>query len=268
MKTFDRRSEIIRIIKEQQRTSTSTLSELLDVSEVTIRNDLKVLAAQGWLHRVHGGAEITPEFVPEQPFADRQREHASAKESIAIAAATMIRPGDTILLDSSTTAFQLALELKQIPWELNVVTNNLHAAMTLKDCPKLEVLMLGGVIRGETFSAIGSMARDMLAKIHVHKGFISANGLTVERGLAGADIREVETQRAMVQSAQQVIALIDSSKFGKTSFLSVASLNEINLLVTEKEVPPEFLESLQGQGVQIHIAKTHSGDKNVRKALG
>ncbi len=263
MNTFDRRSEIIQHVQDRQRASTRSLSELFDVSEVTIRHDLNMLAAQGWLQRVHGGAEISPEFVPEQPFAERQQVHAGAKESIAAAAATLIRPGDTMLLDSSTTAFQLALEIKQMAWDLRIVTNNLHAAMTLKDNPKLEVIILGGVIRGQTSSVVGPMTYEMLAKIHVDKGFIGANGLTIERGLTGADIREVEIQRAMVQAAQEVIALVDSSKFGKTSFLSLATFREIDLLITEKEPSSEFLQSLQEQGVQIHITRTHRGDENV-----
>jgi DeoR/GlpR family transcriptional regulator of sugar metabolism len=256
MKTFDRRSEIIRIVREQQRTSTSALSELFDISEVTIRNDLKVLAAQGWLRRVHGGAEITPEFVPEQPFSDREHIHSSAKESIAAAAAAMIRPGDTILLDSSTTAFQLALELKKIPWELRIVTSNLHAAMTLKDCPAFEVIILGGVIRGETSSVVGPMAGDILAGMYADKGFFSASGITVERGLTDADIREVEMKRTMVKASRETIVMLDASKFGQQSFLTFAALQDIDHVITEGNIPNEYENVFATYRIQTHIAKS------------
>ncbi len=219
--TFDRRSEIIQHVNEQQRVSTRALSQRFDVSEVTIRHDLRVLAEQGWLQRVHGGAEITPDFQPERPFATRQHLHPSEKESIAVNAATLIRRGDTILLDSSTTAFYLAQALMERPLDLQVVTNNLHAAVALKDARHLEVIILGGSIRGDTSSIVGALAADMLAGIHVDKGFFSASGLTVERGLTDADTREVEIKRAMVKSCKERVIMLDVSKFGQQSFGSL-----------------------------------------------
>ncbi|MCP4168217.1 MAG: DeoR/GlpR transcriptional regulator [Chloroflexi bacterium] len=255
MNSFDRRSEIIRLIQDKQRASTRALSALFEVSEVTIRHDLKMLAAQGWLQRVHGGAEITPEFVAEQPFADRQRIHSSAKESIAAAAAAMVRPGDTILLDSSTTAFQLAQDLKKTSCELRIVTNNLHAALTLKDCPKLEVITLGGVIRGDTSSVVGTMANDMLVDMHADKGFFSASGLTIERGLTDADIREVEIKRTMVKTSRETIVMLDASKFGQQSFLTFAALRDIDHLVTEDHIPNEYQDAFASHRIQIKLTK-------------
>ncbi|MCO6449878.1 MAG: DeoR/GlpR transcriptional regulator [Caldilineales bacterium] len=256
MNAFDRRSEIIRHVQNRQRVSTIELSDRFGVSEVTIRNDLRVLAGQGWIQRVHGGAELSPDFLQEQSFATRATIHSYEKESIALAAAALVRSGDTLLLDSSTTAYQLALELAKTRTTARVVTNNLHIAMTLKDSPQLEVIILGGVIRGETASVVGQLASDMLGHLHVDKAFLSASGLSLERGLTDADIREVEVKRAMVGAAQQVIAMLDASKLGKQSFLTFARLEDIDHLLCEQDISTDFRTVLQSLGIHIHIIST------------
>jgi DeoR/GlpR family transcriptional regulator of sugar metabolism len=253
MKTFERRNEIIRRLQESGRLSTHTLSRQLHVSEVTIRNDLQVLAAQGWVQRLHGGAELAPRMQFEQSFATRLGEHAAEKQRLAQAAAALVQPGDTILLDSSTTVFQLALNLREMP-DLRVVTNNIHAAATLAMNPAIEVILLGGVVRDKTASVVGPYAVEMLAGLHAHKAFLSASGLTLERGLTDADLREVEVKRAMVKAAAQVIILLDASKFGQQAFLTFATLDAVHCLIVEGDAPEAFASSLAGYNIEIIAA--------------
>ncbi len=252
MDTFDRRSEIIRHLQRRQRASTRALSDLFQVSEVTIRHDLTNLEQQGWINRVHGGAEIAPQLQGEQSFALRQTLHAEEKISIAQAAAKLIQSGDTIILDSSTTAFQLALQLKEAT-DLRVMTNNLHVVAMLSTCPGIEVVLLGGLVRNETASVVGSPAEEMLARFSADRGFFGAAGLTVERGLVDADLREAQVKRAMVKAAGQVNVLLDSSKFGQRAFATFASLAEVDHLFTDEKIPPDYVAACQEAGISLTI---------------
>lgn len=252
MDTFDRRSEIIRHLQKNQRVSTRSLSKLFQVSEVTIRHDLNNLEQQGWITRVHGGAEIGSLLQGEQSFALRQTLHVEEKANIARAAARLVEPGDTIMLDGSTTAYQLAVQLKELT-ELWVVTNNLHVAATLSPCDGIEVVLLGGVVRNETSSVIGPPAEEMLNWLNADKGFFGAAGLTIGRGLTDADLREAQVKRAMVKAVGQVNVLIDSTKFGQRAFAIFAALADVDHLFTDDRVPIEYKKVCQEAGVDLFI---------------
>ena len=250
MGAFDRRSEIVKHLKKNRRASTRTLSDLFQVSEATIRHDLTSLEQDGWLARVHGGAEISPTLQGELSFSVRQQLHLQEKISIARRAAALVQPGDTIILDSSTTAFQLAQQLKAAR-NLRVVTNNLHVVAVLSPIPDIEVVILGGMVRSETASVVGPQVEETLAGLYAHKGFFGAAGLTLERGLTDADIREVQVKRAMVKVVDQVNVLLDSSKFGQQAFLTFASLVDIDHLFTDTHGPADYLAACREAGIRV-----------------
>ncbi len=253
MKTFERRNEIIRRLQESGRLSTQALSQQLHVSEITIRNDLQILAGQGWVQRVHGGAELAPRTQFEQSFVARLEEHAAEKQRLAQAAAAQVQAGDTILLDSSTTVYQLALRLRELS-DLRVVTNNIQAAAALAMNPAIEVILLGGVVRDKTASVVGPYVVEMLSGLHADKAFLSASGLTLERGLTDADTREVEVKRAMVKATAQVNILLDASKFGQQAFLTFATLDAVHRLITDGSAPEVFASELASRGIAIITA--------------
>jgi DeoR/GlpR family transcriptional regulator of sugar metabolism len=201
---------------------------------------------------VHGGAEIAPKLQLEQSFEVRQRLHLDDKVHVAAAAAALVQPGDTIILDSSTTAFQLALQIKAVT-DLRVVTNNLHVVANLSPCPNIEVIVVGGVIRDETASVVGPLAEEMLAHLHTPKGFFGAAGLTPERGLTDADIREVQVKRAMVKATDQVHVLLDASKFGQQSFLTFAPLSDVDHIVTNENIPAEYRQICREFGINLTV---------------
>lgn len=252
MDTFDRRSEIIRHLQQNQRASTRTLSELFQVSEVTIRHDLNNLELQGWITRVHGGAELAPRLQGEQSFAARQTLYLEEKIKIARAAARLVEPGDTIITDSSTTAFQLALQLQDMS-DLRIVTNNLHVVSALAPATGIEVMVVGGIVRSETSSVVGPPAEEMLRRLNADKGFFGAAGLTVERGLTDADLREAQVKRAMVKAAGQVNILLDASKFGQRAFAAFATLTEVDHLFTDDKIPVEYREACQEAGLDLCV---------------
>lgn len=250
MNSFDRRSEIIRHLREHERVSTRMLSEAFQVSEVTIRSDLNSLEEQGWVQRVHGGAELALRWRMEQSFADRQTEHLAEKQRLALTAATLVHAGDTVLLDSSTSAYQLALRLREFR-DLRVVTNNLQVALTLAANPDIEVVVPGGVVRGKTASVVGSQVAEMLSGLRADRGFFGASGLTLERGLTDADVREVEAKRAMVEAVDEVVALLDSSKFGQQAFLTFARLDQVHRIITDGDVPDIYVQAFRDRNIQL-----------------
>ena len=252
MDTFDRRSEIVKFLQRSERASTRALSALFNVSEVTIRHDLNELEKRGWISRVHGGAEIVPRLQHEQSFALRQQHHLKEKLRIAKAAAATISPGDTVLLDSSTTVFQLALQLRERT-DLRVITNNLGVVSALSVNPDIEVVIVGGVVRGKTASVVGASAEAMLAEWHADKGFFGAAGLVQEKGLTDADMREVQVKRAMIKAVNEVNALLDASKLGQQAFLTFAGLADIDHLFTDDQISDAYIDLCQGFGIQLSV---------------
>lgn len=252
MGTFDRRSEIVRYLQKNRRASTRALSDRFDVSEVTIRNDLNRLEESGWLTRIHGGAEIAPHIQREQPFDVRRYLHPLEKESIARAAAATIQSGETIVLDGSTTAYRLAMHLNDVR-ELRIVTNNLYVVNTLMGNKNIEVVLLGGVVRGETATVVGPLAEEMVARLHANKGFFGAAGLIRQRGLTDADIREAQIKRAMIRIVDSVNVLLDSSKFGVQAFQPYAALHEIQRLFTDEKIPSEYVDLCNEMGIELTV---------------
>lgn len=247
---FDRRSQILSLLQRERRASTRALSEAFGVSEVTIRSDLALLEREGTVQRRHGGAEISGGYQAELSFADRRHLHAREKQRLAQAAAALVRDGDTILLDNSTSAYQLA-HLLGDRTNLRVVTNGFPIAAALAPCKGVEVILLGGVLRHETASLVGPFAPQMLASLHAHRAFVSAGGLSTARGLTDADIREVEVKRALVQAADELVALVDASKFGREAFLTFAPLADVDVLLTDGPLPPDLAEACRRLKVRV-----------------
>jgi DeoR/GlpR family transcriptional regulator of sugar metabolism len=252
MNAFDRRSSILDYIQKHRRASTRQLSEIFKVSEVTIRNDLENLEQNGWLARRHGGAEISLQTVAEQPFDLRTSQHRDEKVEIAQSAARLIQSGDQVILDSSTSAYQLALQLVNHR-DLIVITNNLQAASTLTRNPGIEVIFVGGLLRNETGSAVGLLAEEMLSKLHARRGFFGTAGLTLDRGLTDADIREVQVKRSMISAVDEVNVLLDSSKFGQHALLTFANLSQVNNLYTNNGIPEKYTQICRELGINLTI---------------
>ena len=264
MPAFDRRSAILEYLQVHGRASTSELSQQFGVSEVTIRTDLAALQGSGWLDRRHGGAEVAPRTeaaprtalavptVGEQPFDQRRALHGPEKAEIARAAAAMVQPGDHILLDGSTTAYHLALQLRGLQ-DVTVITNNLRVAQVLAENPGLEVLLIGGVLRGGTWSTVGVLAEEMLAKLHARQGFFGAAGFTLDRGFTDADTREVQVKRALVAAAGRVNVLLDSTKLGQQALLTFAQLSQVHCVVTDRGLAPDYADAMRRAGVELIV---------------
>ena len=249
----ERLDQITALLVEQGRVSVSDLSERFSVSPVTIRNDLGTLEQQGRLVRTHGGAMSLPASGIDLPaFALRKELHLPQKEQIGQAAAALVRDGDSIALDASTTAWQIARHLKDRR-ELTIVTNGLFVALEFLDSPSVTVVMPGGSLRAASASLVGDQGASILDRYHVQKGFFGAGGFTLEEGLTDTSQYEVELKRRMVQRSKQRIAVIDSSKWGQVAFASLAGVHELDHVISDQGAPPDMVDELRSAGIRVTL---------------
>lgn len=253
MTTFVRRKQILAMLDEKASVKVSTLAELFNVSETTIRNDLSMLEEEHKLQRVHGGAVPLSQEVTLAPNGiSAQFANAEAKKRIAHFAADMIEDGDSILLDASTTVLSMAPYLQKYH-NLTVVTNGLDIARALVENPSNTVVIIGGVLNSRGTSVTSLMGMQMLEKLNFHSAFISCMGLSVEAGLTERNIEEARLKQQMLAKAGQIIALVDSSKLGKVSLAPFAGISDIAYLVTDGDADPAAIRSIQQKGVSVTV---------------
>ncbi len=229
-----RRLYLLNQLQRDGQLSVRACSEALRVSEVTIRNDLALLEREGLLQRTWGGAMLRQQLRPEGAFMARLQEHRDEKERMAVAAAKQVYDNDTIFLDASTTAYYIAQQLKDRR-NLTVITNGMYTALELGPLTTVTTIVIGGQVRGDTGSLVGTLSADMLAKLQVGKGFFSARGLTLTKGLMESTIVEGQLKELVIKHVDQVVAVLDASKLGNTSLTSFCAANAIGCLITSGE---------------------------------
>jgi ribose transport system substrate-binding protein len=243
--TFERRRRILRLLREQSGLKVTELAQLLDVSEGTIRNDLTALEEEGHLTRVRGGAILNDgHLMRSSAFMARARVNVAAKQRIGRWAADMVEDGDSILLDASTTISHMAPFLQDLN-NLTIVTNGVEVGLTLARNPSHTVILIGGVLRYNDSSVVGHLGEKILDDLHIKTAFMSCSGFSVETGLTQTDIQEAQLKSRMIRSAERVVALIDSSKFGKVDLTPFASVEHVSQILTDSNVDPRVVEQLR-----------------------
>ncbi len=250
--TPERRQQIVRMLEAEQRVTVPELSQHFAVSEVTIRKDLTWLEAQGQVVRTHGGAILTSadSTTNEIVFDKRERLQSEQKERIGEAAAKYVQDGETIALDASTTALAMAPFLS-VKHELTVVTNGVRTGMELIQAPNISVLMLGGMLRQESFSLVGTWGRAVLQQVHISKAFVGARGLTLHEGLTDVNGEEVELKRAIVDAAKEVIAVVDRSKWDQVTLATFCPLERLTRIITDMQAPAHLVKQVRKLGIEV-----------------
>ncbi len=244
MTTFERRQRLTEIILQQPGVRVPELARMLDVSEGTIRNDLRSLSQAGRLKRVRGGAVADGQRPQSPAFTARARVSEEAKRRIARWAADLVEDGDTLLFDASTTVYYLADFLKDRR-NLTVVTNGIEIARSLTQNPSNNVILLGGTMRADGNSVSGTLSHKLLEDLYIKTAFLSCTGITLEAGLMEVYLDEAQLKRKMIQVAKSVVALIDSSKFGKIDLTTFAALDQITHIFTDSDLDPQWIQQLQ-----------------------
>lgn len=245
MHAEQRRNLILDILKNKKFISVNELSKALNVSKTTIRSDLHFLESQKLIERYHGGAKIIQphqDLPIEKSFLLRERENSEKKREIAKKAISLINENDTIILDSSSTCFELAKLLKESKKRLTVLTNGLKTADLLRENLNITVVIIGGIIKNNSNAIESLLGAEMLSKFNIDKFFVSAYGVSLENGFSDFNLYEIELKKLMLNISRKNIALIDSTKFNRSSSLSFAKLTDVAAIVTDKNLKKSILK--------------------------
>jgi DeoR family L-fucose operon activator len=184
---------------------------------------------------------------PEIPYAVREIQHAEEKKRIAIEAIKRIQPKDRIVLDASSTAWYMASDVPDLP--LTVLTNSIKVAMELSNKEKIEVISTGGILAQGSLSFVGPLAERSLYTYHVDKVFLSCKGVHLDRGISESNELQARIKERMIGIADEVILLADSSKFGVQSFTHVVDLSNVDVIITDRRILKETLDSCKTEGL-------------------
>lgn len=254
LSTYERRQHMIYALEELQRASVTELSKRFSVSEVTVRKDLAWMEERKLIIRTHGGALLVHSTLTEQGFEAREYLQYEEKDRIGRLAASLVQDGDSIALDSSTTALAMARYLKE-QRELTVLTNGLRTGLELVNTPGVAVMVPSGMLRRESLSLVGAWSKAVLQQINIKTAFVSARGLTLKEGLTEVNNEEVAYKKIMVEAAREVVVLIDHSKWGHMAFATFCALECVTRIITDDKAPEKMLKEVRKRGVEVQIAK-------------
>jgi DeoR/GlpR family transcriptional regulator of sugar metabolism len=244
-----RQSLILQAVRNDGSARVSDLTQQLGVSDMTIRRDLEVLAKDGLVEKVHGGAVLPGSHGGHEPgFEDKLVLERPEKTSIARTAAGLVRPGTAIAIAAGTTTFALAQCLLDVPG-LTIVTNSLRVANLFggNRTPDVASVVLTGGMRTASDALVGPVADLTIASLHFDTLFLGCTGLDPEVGLSTPNLAEAETNRALIKVARRVVVLADHTKWGVVSLASFAPVDKINVLVTDVLLPSDAHAALDGR---------------------
>jgi DeoR/GlpR family transcriptional regulator of sugar metabolism len=233
----------------------SELTDVLGVSDMTVRRDLETLASRGMLEKVHGGATAIPQHSTDEPgFEAKSSLEQPEKEGIAGRAAAMVRPGTAIAISAGTTTWALARLLGDIP-QLTVVTNSIPVAEILYRIgrPDQTVVLTGGM-RTPSNALVGPVAVNALRHLHVDLLFMGVHGMDLRRGFTTPNLMEADTNRALMEAARKVVVVADHTKWGVVGLSSIAALTEADILITDDELSPEVHDVLAEHVGELIVA--------------
>lgn len=251
----ERRRRICELLAQEGRVTVDGLATRFGTSQVTIRADLSALEAVGALTRTHGGALPRVEEAVDEPLDVKQLQHHAEKVRIARVAVSLIRDGETIILDSGTTTAEIARALRKADLKsINVITNALNVAALLMDVPAVRLIMLGGILRRESNSLSGPMAAAALANLQADRLYLGADGLDPELGVMTPHLQEAELNAQMMRIAREVVVVADASKLLRRNVSLIAKVEQIHMLITDTAAPAKAVEALRQRGVEVRLA--------------
>ena len=246
MLTFQRKKKILELLARNGQVLAGDLAQAFDVSEDTIRRDLRELAAEGLLQRVHGGA--LPASSAVAPFAQRSRLESPGKQQIASVAAAMIEPGQIVFIDGGTTSAEL---VRHLPPTLaaTVVTHSPTVAVALVDHPLVDVVMIGGKLYKHSIVNVGAAAIEAMSHIHADIYFMGVTGVHLAAGLSTGDLEEAYVKRAIAARSAETVVLASMEKLNAASAYAIGDVRLARTIVVERDAPEDFCSGLEVLGV-------------------
>lgn len=251
-----RRSAILQILKQNSQISVIELSQKFGVSEVTIRKDLNLLKSRNLLVRTRGGAILheTRRDDDDTNIRFKKLAHYREKKAIGRAAANLIKEGDTIIIDSGTTTFQVARNLHKFK-DLTILTNALNVAQEVLAYKRFNVILLGGNIRSASESVVGALAESNLKMFYCDKLFLGVDSFSIDNGLSTPNVEEANINQIMISRSKEVIAVFDSSKVNKRALAFISDLDKINTVVTDESLDKSTKNQLKGMDIEVITVK-------------
>lgn len=248
----ERRATIMRLLDATGRVAVGELSKLTKVSDMTTRRDLEALEHEGLLRRTHGGAVSVTSLSYEPPYVLRKDTNADAKVRIGQRTASLLREGETVILDVGTTAVEVARALRGRQ-NLTVLTSNLWAAAILADEPGIVLMLTGGKTRNRERSLVGHLATRAFDELVFDVFVMGVAGVHQDFGITDYNVDEAEVKRAAIQASQRRIVIADSSKLGKAAFARICDLRQIDTIVTD-DASPDKLSAFAADDIEMVIA--------------
>ena len=242
----ERRTRILNYIEKEGFVSLQALVDHFGISESTARRDVEYLDGISQVRKTRGGAAYIGESMTS--FEERTVAALKEKEQIALAVAAMVEPGEVVLLDGGTTTLDVARRL--IGRSLTIVTNSVPIVNLLINQPGIELISIGGYVYPKTGVALGPIAQAVLKAVHARRLIMSVGGIT-EAGLFNTNSLLVETERQMMDSADDVWVVTDSNKFGRSALAHLAPLESMDRLITDEGLTDEWRQRLESAGVEV-----------------
>jgi DeoR family transcriptional regulator of aga operon len=252
-----RRDRMLDLIGRHGFVRVGDLSEAFQVSDVTVRSDLDLLDQQQSIRRVHGGAVLRGNWMREPSFEEALEASADEKRSIALAAAASVESGSSVILDvgTTTTAIARALVERTDLDDVTVITNGLTIALELERAiPRFEVIVTGGTLRPLQHSLVEPLASVLLDRMHADVAFVGCTGVHPAGGITNVNLPEADLKRVMVGAATRAIVVADGSKVGRTHLGRIASLDEVDGLITGASAPDDAVDALRAAGLAVVVA--------------
>lgn len=253
LSNIERQEQIVKLLARQKRVTVNDLCDVFSISKATARRDLEILASQGRIQRVHGGAIVVDKAPPELPILERQSDQATEKERIGVAAAALIQDNETVFLGSGTTVLEVARHL--IDRTLTVITNSLPVInLFASSASSVQVVAIGGELRKRELSFIGHITEQNLGEVYVDKVIMGVRAISLEQGLTNDYFPETNTDRAIIRMGKEVILVADHTKFGRVSTVLLAPLTSVHTIVSDQLLSDVIANELKALGIRLILA--------------
>ena len=253
MYAIERQAEIISLLEANDEVNVNDLASRFDVSKETIRRDLRVMENQGLVIRTHGGAVLADDINMETSIEIRESINIRGKDAIGRIAASLVKDGDTLFLDASTSSLYVAKHLKE-KRGLTVITNAERIVLELAQCDDITLISSGGYVRKKSLSSVGRAAENAISSYHADKVFFSCKGFSPKLGATDSNEQEAGIRRLMIQCSGEAVFLCDHTKFNKVGYTATAQLSDISRLIADIPMPEGWEEEIKSRGVEVMIA--------------
>lgn len=252
MHKAERQKLIVEIVNQRGFIAIKELQKLLGVSMITLRRDASELEEAGLIDKTYGGLRSkNPESESEKKFNERLNQNLQRKKKIAQLAVEIVKSGDTLFLDGSTTVYQFAKSLAQSNLSLYVITTSVMTALELSRNPKIEIILIGGLLRHGFFTLVGPIAEENLKKFSVDKFFFSCRGFIPSEGTYEANMLEAQSKNNMLSNSEKHILLVDSTKIGSRSIIKCIDTDKIDILITDQMLEQKDLKALKKFNIEV-----------------